>query len=151
MMKVTEQSLLDQMRIHDREIEWLHALGERYHWDPMLLGNLDLCINEALTNIIDYGYDDSENKASSTPRWIRVRITLRGTQVEMQIVEMQIEDDAKPFDPLAYTLAELATDLATAPVGGLGIRLIRNLMAECTYQRRDNKNILTLVARPADP
>ena len=30
------------------------------------------------------------------------------------------------------------------PIGGLGIHLVRQIMDDVAYERRDNKNILTL-------
>jgi serine/threonine-protein kinase RsbW len=59
---------------------------------------------------------------------------------------IEIEDDGKPFNPLEFPPAPLVSSLDDAPLGGRGIHLIRSLMTECSYQRNDGKNVLTLAA-----
>jgi serine/threonine-protein kinase RsbW len=58
-----------------------------------------------------------------------------------------IRDDGKPFNPLEMPVHERCGCLADAKVGGLGIHLIRCLMARCDYRREGGINVLTLEAQ----
>lgn len=63
---------------------------------------------------------------------------------------LDFEDRGTPFDPTAAALPPRATDLAEAPAGGRGLRLVRALAAEARYARsEDGRNLLRLVV--ADP
>lgn len=39
-------------------IEWLEAIAERDGWSPKLSFGLSLSLDEALTNIVSYAFDD---------------------------------------------------------------------------------------------
>lgn len=60
------------------------------------------------------------------------------------MISFVISDSGKPFDPT--TKAEVDTTLPAEerPIGGLGIHLVRQMMDDVAYERKDNKNILTL-------
>ena len=49
-----------------------------------------------------------------------------------------------PFDPTARDEVDIAADLASRKIGGLGIHLIRRIMDEVHYERRRGRNILTI-------
>jgi anti-sigma regulatory factor (Ser/Thr protein kinase) len=62
-------------------------------------------------------------------------------------VGVSIEDDGRAYNPLAATLAPLPSTLAEAQIGGLGVRLILGIAADCGYRRDDDKNILSFTIR----
>ena len=99
---------------------------------------LHIVLDELISNIINYGYtDDAKHK-------IEVNLELVGHQLVMTIA-----DDGIPFNPLTVEPPDTNAPLLEREVGGLGIHLVRNLVDEVTYQRRVNRNILTLVTRLA--
>jgi len=55
-----------------------------------------------------------------------------------------VSDDGMPFNPLAIPEPDLTSDLDNRDLGGLGIHLIRSLMDEVDYERRDDKNVLVM-------
>ena len=55
-----------------------------------------------------------------------------------------ITDEGTAFDPLAKEDPDISLDEKGRPIGGLGIFIVKNVMDEVTYQRVDNKNVLTL-------
>jgi anti-sigma regulatory factor (Ser/Thr protein kinase) len=59
-------------------------------------------------------------------------------------VAVEVEDDGRPFDPLQVPPPDLTLSLEQRPIGGLGIHLIRNLMDEVSYARRDGRNVLKM-------
>jgi serine/threonine-protein kinase RsbW len=60
-----------------------------------------------------------------------------------------IEDDGPPFDPVSATLPEKPTALASAAIGGSGLRLMRHYAKQMRYLRRDGRNRLELVFEAA--
>lgn len=115
---------------------WIQRTGRLMALPDALGSELDLCANEAVTNIISYAYADSASG----------RISVRLTRAPGR-VDLEVEDDGRPFNPLEFPPAASVSSIEQAPLGGRGIHLIRGLMSECRYQRRDGKNILTMVSR----
>jgi serine/threonine-protein kinase RsbW len=73
----------------------------------------------------------------------RPRVNLRLESVAGG-VRLEIEDDGPRFDP--FSVADPATDqtLEDRPIGGLGLLLVRTLAAEGRYERRGERNVVTL-------
>lgn len=93
-----------------------------------------LTIEELLTNIIKYGYEDSAEHLIYLDFALGPPATLR------------IEDDGRPFDPtLSAPVPDLDAPIAERPIGGLGLHLIRAQTAAMRYARRDGINRLDLV------
>ncbi|MGD8973502.1 MAG: ATP-binding protein [Desulfobacterales bacterium] len=49
-----------------------------------------------------------------------------------------------PFNPLTKKGSELASDINKATIGGLGIHIVKKLMDDIWYERKQGKNKLTL-------
>jgi anti-sigma regulatory factor (Ser/Thr protein kinase) len=119
------------------EIQRLGALaeafgaGHRLSDDDMMA--INLVLDEVITNIIDYGYDDAADHE------IRVTMAVEGDQLTIEV-----EDDARHFDPLKAPPPDLDLPLEERPVGGLGIHIVRSLMSAVEYQRRGDRNVLTM-------
>jgi anti-sigma regulatory factor (Ser/Thr protein kinase) len=99
---------------------------------------LYVCVDEAVSNAIAHGYPEGERGE------IAVRLHRRADGVVLEI-----EDDGAPFDPLQAASPDLTLPLAARPIGGLGIHLIRSLMDEVSYARRDGRNVLKLTRKLA--
>lgn len=93
----------------------------------------DLAIEEHLTNIIRYAYEDA------LPHDILVRFGF-----EKGCFCIEVEDDGKPFNPLQRPEVDTSVPLDAKPVGGLGIHLIRRFMDSVDYRREGCKNILRM-------
>jgi anti-sigma regulatory factor (Ser/Thr protein kinase) len=114
----------------------LDELAARHGMTPRLVTHLHVALEEHLTNIISYGYDPGQ------PGTIRVRFTLEGS-----VVRVEVEDDARPFDPVKAPAVDTSLPLDAKPIGGLGLHMIRK-SADCLeYLRIDNHNVLTLTKR----
>jgi len=116
--------------------EWLAAGLQRLGAPDPWPFNFDLCASEAVANIISYAYPDGG------AHQIELRLRRDGPALSLEI-----EDDGVPFNPLEREGHERPASLADAPVGGLGIDLMRSIMRECQYARRDGRNVLRLTAR----
>lgn len=95
--------------------------------------SLNLVLEELVTNIIFYGYDDKEEH--------QISIHLSYIDRTFQII---IEDDAREFNPLTKAEPDLDADIENRSIGGLGIHFVRQIMDSFTYVRKENKNIVTL-------
>ncbi len=93
----------------------------------------DLAANEAVTNTISYGYAPGARGA--------IELRLDAAQGHAVLV---IEDDGAAFNPLELAEPQPALSIEDSRIGGLGVSLIRRSVAQCDYQRRDKRNVLTL-------
>ncbi len=60
---------------------------------------------------------------------------------------LTISDDGDPFDPLTAQAPDTTLTAEQRLPGGLGIHLVRQLMDEVSYERRDGRNIVTVAKR----
>jgi len=93
----------------------------------------ELCLNEAVGNIVQHGRDDTAPR----PIGITFERLARGAR-------MTVTDSGPAFNPLAYTPPDPPLTLNDAPIGGLGIPLIRTHAASTEYRREKDKNVLIL-------
>ena len=77
-----------------------------------------------------------------------VRITLWRDDT---ILHVEVTDDGVPFDPMTYELPAAPRDLESAPIGGLGIKLMRSFADGIAYRRCGAMNRLTLSFLIAEP
>ena len=98
---------------------------------------IQLSVDELFTNIVSYGYNDSETHI--------VKFVIDVTQEEVRI---EIIDDAKPFNPLDDAPdVNLDLSIEERKIGGVGIHLVKSLMSEVTYVRDGDYNRLRLVKK----
>jgi serine/threonine-protein kinase RsbW len=57
---------------------------------------------------------------------------------------LNIEDDGIPFNPLEKKDPEIPAELIDVKIGGLGINIVRKLMDDIRYERKQDKNRLML-------
>ena len=96
--------------------------------------DIRLALEEAISNTIKYGYDDHDVHT------IHVRV-----EVNNQEVLLEIEDDARVFNPLEAPAPNLALPVEQKPIGSLGIYLMRSVMDRVDYERSGTRNILKLI------
>ena len=116
---------------------WLQGFADGLGLPDEMCYRLDTGLNEAVTNVISYGYPDGAEHL------IQIRLWAHG-----DTVSLEVEDDGLPFDPLRAEPRPAPHTLEEAPIGGLGIQLIRSMLDECHYRREAGRNHLTMIARP---
>ena len=94
----------------------------------------ELCLNEAVANVILHGCGDGAAH----------EITITLERLDGQ-VRMTLEDNGSAFDPLRHPRPAPLTTLEDAPVGGLGVELLRIYSTEACYRHESGRNVLTLV------
>lgn len=108
-------------------------------FDEETCGMIRLACEEALVNVINYAYPDGKGL-------VTVCCSITGASGD-ELLTIEIADSGDPFDPLAKEDPDLTISLEDRPIGGLGIFLIKNIMTEVHYTRREETNVLTLTKK----
>lgn len=104
-------------------------------------GQIALAVDEALCNVIRHGYD----RRRDGPIWISLW-PLQGENGTGPGLRIVVEDEAKQVDPSVIK----SRDLDEIRPGGLGVHIIRQVMDEVKYEKRERVGMrLTLVKRRA--
>ncbi len=110
------------------------TIAQRCGFDEIQCGQISLAVDEALCNIIRHGYNCRDDG--------RILISLSQREAQPPGIEIVIEDDAIQVDPDTIR----SRDLDDIRPGGLGVHIIREIMDEVSYMRRDRQGMrLTLV------
>lgn len=104
------------------------------------IDELALALAETLDNVIEHAY-------AGRPGGV---VLVEAAVERAGGVRLEVRDRGPAFDPTA------AADPAPVPLeersfGGFGLKLVRSLVDEVRYERRDGENRLVLVKRPAGP
>jgi anti-sigma regulatory factor (Ser/Thr protein kinase) len=113
--------------------EGIDDLAEKWDLSQALAMNINLVIEEALSNIIFYAFTDNDKHE------IKISVSLNNNMLIIKIT-----DNGIPFNPLEQQQPDINLPAEDRPVGGLGIFLISQIMDEMHYDRQKNHNILTL-------
>ena len=95
--------------------------------------NLNLALEEVVTNVVLYAY----------PSGMEGTVSIEARQ-EDGVMSFIISDSGRPFDPTLVPDADTTLAAEDRAIGGLGIFLVRNLVDDLSYERKDDKNYLYL-------
>ena len=110
------------------------SMAQRLGFNEMQCGQISLAVDEALCNVITHGY----KRRADGPVWINLW-SLETIPAGLKIV---IEDLAAQVDPDTIQ----PRDLDDIRPGGLGVHIIREVMDEVRYERRDEQGMrLTMI------
>ena len=112
---------------------FIDELGEEMNLTPELIFNLNLVLEEAVSNVILYAYGKEEQKEISLVAYLS----------DNNLVFV-LTDSGMEFDPTKVPDADVTLSAEEREIGGLGIYLIRQIMNTVEYQRIDGKNVLTM-------
>lgn len=106
---------------------------EAVNFDMETTMQINLAIEEAVVNIINYAY----------PKNVKgiINVVAQANDNRLKFV---ISDKGRPFDPTARQEINTNLPIEDRQIGGLGIHLIRKIMDSINYERIDDENILTL-------
>jgi phosphoserine phosphatase RsbU/P len=133
MSDILEIKLNNRLSELDRFSQTLSEFGQRHGLTSKVMHDLNLAMEEILTNIISYGYTDERDHE------ITVRLS-----AQLGEVSVEIEDDGQPFNPLEAPEPDITKPLEERKIGGLGIHLVRKLMDGVEYKRQGERNLLAI-------
>ena len=110
----------------------LEQLAEDWDIPAKPLFQINLALEELVTNIINYGYDDNRHT-------IMLSFILHD-----DVVNIQIQDTGKDFNPLMLPEPDTSAPAEAREIGGLGIHIVKTLMDTITYERKNDTNNITL-------
>jgi serine/threonine-protein kinase RsbW len=129
----TELQVVNDLSEIARVAALVESFASHHNLPNSVVVALNVSLDEILNNIISYGYEDAGRHD------IVVRLELRyGT------IEAVVEDDGRPFDPLAVSTPR---PQSATSVGGVGLHFVRNLMDQLEYAHRNGVNRLRLVKK----
>ena len=121
-------------------LEFIQRYGEQHHMPSLAIDQMVLAAEEALVNIISYGYPDDKKGI--------IDITCESASSQPG-VKMIIKDQGIPFNPIEKApiipSSPNVLDEAEATVGGYGIYILIGLMDKVEYQRQEDLNLLCLI------
>lgn len=112
---------------------FVEEVAEGIGADASTTMNLNLAMEEAVVNVMNYAYPEG------TTGDIDIDADYRDDTLTFVIC-----DSGTPFDPTGNDEPDTTLSAEERPIGGLGIFLVQQLMDSVAYKRKDNKNILTL-------
>ena len=114
--------------------EWIEGMGV----PEELNMPINLALEEAVTNVMLYAYPGQHGS-------VLVEFAqMTGPQTATRLI-FTITDSGVPFDPTQRPEADISSSAEEREIGGLGIHLVRQIMSEVLYERKEDKNVLTLI------
>jgi anti-sigma regulatory factor (Ser/Thr protein kinase) len=126
-------TLENRMEELGRMPAWLEELGEAWGLPAASMLSFNVALEEAVSNIILYGYDDPGTH----------QIELQAT-LQDGVLRFVLRDDGHEFDPTRRPPPDLNLPAEERPIGGLGIYMIHKIMDRVEYHRINSYNHLIL-------
>lgn len=136
-----EETFIGEYDIIDKIDTFLaQKLTEAYNGNTnkfnQFINKFEVCIEEIVVNILDYGYKRDEEK------WVEIALIIDKNDDKVTI---SCIDGGKKFDPTSVDEPNILKDSRDRKLGGLGIFITRKSMDLMNYEYVEGKNILTLV------
>ncbi len=127
---IVKNELSEITTVQERFREFAKAHG----FSKDLERKMDMIFDELLSNVIFYAFSEGgDHEIEITAKQIRNRLTVT------------ISDDGVPFNPLLKDPPDTSLAAKDHTIGGLGFLLVRKMADDILYQRRIDKNVLTLI------
>jgi serine/threonine-protein kinase RsbW len=118
-----------------RLLDAIEAFCEREDLAPALAHRLGVVVEELAANVAMHGSGGADGASF-------VAVTVRR---EGDSIIATVEDDGRPFDPLAHAAPDTEAALEAREVGGLGVHFARRMARVLDYVREGGRNRVTAV------
>ena len=118
----------------DKFITVVSNFAAQNDFTPEVIRRIKLSLEEALVNIMNYAYPESEGEVAVYYR----------KESDAKLI-LEISDNGISLNPLSMPKPDLTANLSERKVGGLGVFFIRKMTEDVRYRRQENANILTLI------
>ena len=116
-----------------RVASFVEEIGEELNLDMELQMNLNLVLEEMVSNVIFYAYPKDTNAD--------IELIAESDGKELTLM---LSDRGREFDPTLKPDLDVTVNPADRELGGMGIFIVKNIMNQVTYQRLKGKNLLTM-------
>ena len=113
---------------------WIEGLAARHAIPDDMQFAMNLCLEEALSNIIRHGYSSEPDHS----------FTIQFSSPRENYFVFVVEDDAPPFNPVDSPELPAVSSLDETHVGGQGIRLMRQFADALEYEPTPTGNRLSI-------
>ena len=117
----------------DHVARFVEEIGEELGLDMELKMNLNLVMEEMVSNVIFYAYPEGADAS--------IELIAESDGKELTFV---LSDQGQAFDPTMKEDTNMDVNPAERDLGGMGIFIVKNIMNKVTYQRLEGKNLLTM-------
>ena len=126
-----EQNFANEKESGEKIRDFIEERCSQNSISPSKTTKINICADEIVSNIIRY------SKAHV------ITVTISGS--ESTVVTIAFADDGIPFNPLKETKDfDSTVPPEERAVGGMGVFLVKKMMKEVTYSRKDDTNIFTI-------
>lgn len=101
--------------------------------------SVQVVLDDLLANVVQHGLGGRPGGEAT------VEVALTGGAVVVTIA-----DNGPPFDPFARAAPDTTLSIEERQIGGLGIHLVRQMMDEVSYERREDRNVTVFSKRLHD-
>ncbi|MGX8682694.1 MAG: ATP-binding protein [Bacteroidales bacterium] len=131
-----EIKIRNQIGELERVARFIEEIGEEQGLDMELQMNLNLVMEEMVSNIIFYAYPEGSDAT------IDIVAECDGKELTFML-----SDQGRAFDPTMKKDADINVNPAERDLGGMGIYIVKNIMNDLSYQRLQGKNLLTMTKK----
>ena len=128
-----EMCIKNRVEELERVARFIDEIGEELSLDMELQMNLNLVMEEMVSNIIFYAY----------PEGVEATIEL-SAECDGKELTLILSDQGRAFDPTLKENFDMDVNPAERELGGMGIFIVKNIMNQVTYQRLEGRNLLTM-------
>ena len=131
-----ELKLKNQVGELERVNTFVAEICEELHLDAELQMNLNLVMEEMVSNVIFYAYPKDTDGC--------IELMAESAGKELTLV---LSDQGREFDPTLKSDTDMNVNPAERELGGMGIFIVKNILDEVSYQRQEGRNLLTMKMR----
>jgi len=107
--------------------------SDSHDWPAELNFKIQLILEEIILNALYYGNPGNETN-------VIFKLIDDGRDISMEII-----DDGRPFDPLKEApVPNTDAELQDRSIGGLGVHLVKSMVSEISYERKNDRNTLRI-------
>ena len=111
---------------------WLSDIAASWEIKGGLINKINICLEEIFVNICSYAYPEKTGT---------VKVSTDKTNNE---VILKFEDEGYEYNPLQKQDPDISLSYEERPIGGLGIFMVKEMSKKIEYERKNDKNILTI-------
>ena len=119
--------------------QWVDACSESLSISASKVFAVQLCCEEAFSNIVKYGVSTVAGSAEESA------CALFSLDHKEDQLDLLIEAPGVAFNPLDAERPAAPKNISEAKVGGLGIELMKKFSQKISYERKNSKNNLLFV------